>query len=197
MRRRFTVVLLALALVATACHDKGLPNPDPLPTRILDRSVATQGEAGLWSAANGAPQFFSNLVPTFWAVAEARGVRPDVAFAQSAKETNFGRYTGVIDASFRNPCGMKTTAGGSNGDPNAHQRFPTWTAGVTACVDHLALYAGAPGYPRVDTPDPRHFSFIRGTAPTVQQLGGRWAPNPQYGTSIVWAYLLHMIFDHR
>jgi N-acetylmuramoyl-L-alanine amidase len=108
-----------------------------------------------------------------------------VAYAQSALETGFGNFGGVINASFRNSCGLKTTQGGGNDDPNAHQRFPSWYTGVIACIDHLALYAGAPGYPKASTPDPRHFPSVYGTAPTVERLGGRWAPSPTYGTRIV------------
>ena len=121
----------------------------------------------------------------YWELAPSRGIRPDVAYAQSAKETGFGNFGGVIDASFRNPCGLKTTAGGNDNDPDAHQRFTTWRQGVTACLDHLALYAGAPGYPRAVTPDPRHFPSISATARTVERLGGSWAPSPDYGISIV------------
>jgi hypothetical protein len=196
MTRPWTLVVV-VALVATACHGRGLPSPNPLPTPIVDRTVATQSQARQWARANDAPRYYRNLVSIFWTVARARGVRPDLAFAQSAKETNFGRFGGVVDASFKNPCGLKITAGGANSDPDAHARFPNWTTGIRACVDHLALYAGARGYPRARSPDPRHFPFILGTAPTAERLGGRWAPNRRYGTSIVWAYLLHMIFDHR
>jgi hypothetical protein len=112
-------------------------------------------------------------------------VRPELAYAQAAKETNFGRFTGVLDASFRNPCGLKRTAGGGNHDPGAHRRFRTWKQGVTAHLDHLALYAGASGYPKRGTPDPRHFAFLHGKAPTVQALGGAWAPSRTYGREIV------------
>jgi N-acetylmuramoyl-L-alanine amidase len=116
-----------------------------------------------------------------------------VAYAQSAKETGYGNFGGVIDPSFRNPCGLKTTAGGSDSDPDAHQRFTTWRQGITACIDHLALYAGAPGYPRPSTPDPRHFPSIRGTARTVERLGAAWAPAPDYGLSIVRDYLTPLL----
>jgi N-acetylmuramoyl-L-alanine amidase len=169
----------------------------PLRTNIVDAPVATQLQARLWARDNGAPAYYRNLVPVFWREARARGVRPDGAFAQSAKETNFGRFTGVVSPSHRNPCGLKVTAGGSNDDPQAHARFPNWTTGIKACLDHLALYAGAPGYPRASTHDPRHFPSIRGTAPTFQRLGGRWAPNPLYGREIVDDMLIHMIFDYR
>ncbi len=68
-------------------------------------------------------------------------------------------------------------------------RFVNWRQGITACIDHLGLYAGAPGYPRTSTPDPRHFASIYATAPTVERLGGHWAPDPDYGRSIVRDYL--------
>ncbi|SJU02468.1 Uncharacterised protein [Clostridioides difficile] len=62
-----------------------------------------------------------------------------------------------MDESYNNPCGMKTSQGGSDTDPNAHQRFNSWDEGVQAHLDHLALYAGAKGYPKEGTYDPRHF----------------------------------------
>jgi N-acetylmuramoyl-L-alanine amidase len=139
-----------------------------------------------------AAEEFISLAGHYWDLAKDHGgVRPEVAFAQAAKETGFGLFGGVVDASFHNPCGMKTTAGGSNSDPNAHQRFASWTEGVTAHIDHLALYAGADGYPRAAgaTPDPRHFPFLAGKANSVEALGGKWAPSEDYGRSIVADYL--------
>ena len=56
---------------------------------------------------------------------------------------------------------------------------------MTAHLDHLALYAGARGYPKRRTPDPRHFAFLHGKARTVQALGGAWAPSRTYGREIV------------
>lgn len=184
-------MVLGLALVGTACH--GTPYGNRLTTPIVDDTVATKADAKRWAQREGAPQYYRELVETFWRAAKARGIRPDVAYAQSAKETNYGRYTGVVPRSHKNPCGLKVTAGGSNDDPSAHKRFATWKQGIRACLDHLALYAGAPGYPRADSPDPRHFPSIFGTAPTVQKLGGKWAPDKKYGVSIVDAYLVHMI----
>ena len=52
-------------------------------------------------------------------------------------------------------------------------------------MDHLALYAGAKGYPKDDTYDPRHFVTIKGKATTVNSLGGtKWAPSATYGEEI-------------
>ena len=141
--------------------------------------------AQAWAASQGATPTFVRLARLYWRLAPQRGIRPELAYAQAAKETNFGRFTGVVDASFHNPCGLKRTAGGGNYDPRAHRRFRTWRQGVTAHLDHLALYAGARGYPRRRTPDPRHFSFLHGRARTVQALGGKWAPSRTYGREIL------------
>lgn len=64
-------------------------------------------------------------------------------------------------------------------------QFPTPEVGVLAHLEHLALYAGAPGFPRASPVDTRHFGYLHGKAPTVEGLSGKWAPSPSYHTSIV------------
>ena len=158
-------------------------------TQIVGETFTTLATAERWAGDREATPRFVTNARLYFELAPSRGVRPEIAYAQSAKETGYGNFGGVIDATWRNPCGLKTAEGGGNDDPEAHQRFDTWRQGVTACIDHLALYAGAPGYPRPVTPDPRHFPFLQGVAPTVEQLGTRWAPDPEYGVSIVFDYL--------
>ncbi len=154
-------------------------------TPIVARPTATPDQAIEWARIKGAtPQFEANAI-NYWSYCTAIGINPVVAYAQYAKETGYGKFGGVIDASYCNPCGLKTTQGGSDTDPAAHQRFAHWEIGIDAHIDHLALYAGAPGYPRKDTPDPRHFDYRCGVAPTVEQLGGKWAPSPTYGQEIL------------
>ena len=125
----------------------------------------------------------------YWKYSEAHGgVNPAVSYIQAAKETGFGNFGGVITAEYHNPCGLKTKQGGEDNDPNAHQRFQNWDDGVKAHLDHLALYAGAKGYPRSVTTDPRHFSSICGKAKTVKALSGNWAPSHDYAKSILNIY---------
>lgn len=191
-RAVYLVPALALWLVGLAAVR--VPAAGAVGTFIVGTGRTTVDNAQLWAAHRKATAEFVGLAPLFWQIAPSRGgVRADIAYAQSAKETGYGRFGGVIDATFKNPCGMKITAGGSNSDPDAHQRFASWEEGITACIDHLALYAGAPGYPRADSPDPRHFPFLLGTARTVEELSGKWAPSPDYGYSIVRDYLNPMI----
>lgn len=162
---------------------------------IVGTTEATVAQAQAWAGAHGAAEWFRELAPLYWQLAAAHGgVRPDVAYAQSAKETRYGLFGGVIPGpEWHNPCGLKTRQGGDNSDPSAHARFADDATGVSAHLDHLALYAGAAGYPRSTTPDPRHFASIRGTAPTVEALSGKWAPSADYGASIVRDFLTGLL----
>lgn len=154
-------------------------------TVIMGPPTTTVEDMMKWAESRNADPLFVELAQVFYDVSVEVGVDPAVTYTQSAKETNFMHFTGVLDASFKNPCGLKTSGGGGDYDPDAHTRFDSWEQGIRAQVDHLALYAGAEGYPDPNSPDPRHFPSIYGVAPTVEELGGRWAPSPTYGTEIV------------
>ncbi|UFJ39300.1 glucosaminidase domain-containing protein [Brevibacillus humidisoli] len=160
-------------------------------TAIAGPALATVEQARQWAQSRSAAQAFIEVAAIYWRLGTDIGIRPEVAYAQSAKETAFGRFGGVVDRSFHNWCGLKTTEGGSSSDPNAHARFPDDETGVLAHMQHLALYAGV----EVTGPivDPRHFSFLRGTAETVEALGGKWAPSADYGQSIVRDYLTGLL----
>lgn len=162
-------------------------------TNILGTTSTTVEQAKAWATAKGATAEFVGLADLYWVLAPGHGgVRPDVGFAEAAKETGFGHFGGT-DPVFsatpadHNPCGLKTH------DASATAVFPDWQVGVTAHLDHLALYAGAGGYPRVGSPDPRAFASIWGSATTVEGLGGHYAPDPNYGASIVVDYLAPMM----
>lgn len=185
-------------LNATLCPGKNYPFAEIVMvasgTPILGPPQATVAQAQAWARSCNAAQIFIDLAPLYWQEAPLRGgVRPEVAYAQAAKETAFGRFGGVIPGpEWHNWCGLKTTSGGGNYDVNAHAKFPDDLTGVRAHLDHLALYAGAPGYPLPGTPDPRHFPYIAGTAKTVESLSGKWA-GAGYGESIVRDYLAGLL----
>lgn len=142
-----------------------------------------------WARSKKATETFVSLASKYLELGEKHGgVNPVLAYVQSAVETGFGKFGGVIDESYNNPCGMKTKDGGDDKDPNAHQRFSSWNEGISAHLDHLALYAGAEGYPRKETHDPRHFGFILGKAKTAKELSGVWATDKNYGDKIVRLY---------
>ena len=154
-------------------------------TPIMANPTVTIAQMRAWALSKKANPLFIELADVYYNISVKTGIDPAVTYAQSAKETAYMKFGGVLDASFKNPCGLKTSQGGDNKDPNAHKRFASWEEGIQAQVDHLALYAGKEGYPKAGSPDPRHFPYLRGTAPTVESLGGKWAPASNYGTSIV------------
>ncbi|MFR2664765.1 MAG: glucosaminidase domain-containing protein, partial [Clostridium sp.] len=170
---------------------------------ILSSDSTTVAQAEAWARAKGATEEFVGLASLYQKYASSRGgVNWVVAYVQAAKETGYGKFGGVLDASYHNPCGLKNSSGGADEDPNAHKRFDNWDQGIIAHLDHLALYAGAAGYPKTNyvskwqnsnldstsTYDPRHFAYLKGRATTVNDLGGQWAPSSTYGVEIFRLY---------
>lgn len=157
--------------------------------KIISDTDVTASKAKKWAESRGATDTFADLADLYYKYSKKCGnVNPAIAYVQAAKETNFGKFNGVVPENYCNPCGLKTSAGGDNSDVNAHMKFDSWDEGVQAHMDHLALYAGASGYPKSGSYDPRHFATIKGTAKKVSSLGGKWAPSSSYGDEIVKMY---------
>jgi peptidoglycan hydrolase-like protein with peptidoglycan-binding domain len=147
-----------------------------------------------WARAKNAdPRFINDILPALWRASQAlrsanggRGIDFAVVAAQSAKETGWGRFGGVLTPAFNNTAGIKTAGGGGDYDPDAHQRFASWDEGARGHLNHLAAYVGLDP---VGEPHPRYFTVRRvpwaGSIVTVEQLGQRWAPSGSYGTDIV------------
>lgn len=182
--KRLTTFLFAFAMVLVIIPLTGV-QAAITDTKIVSETKVTARQAEQWAKSKGATDNFVKLAQLYWKYAPTHGnVNPAIAYVQAAKETGYGNFGGVLNESYNNPCGMKTSAGGSDSDPSAHQKFNTWDEGVQAHLDHLALYAGATGYPRSNTYDPRHFATIKGKAVTVNALGGKWAPSLTYGEEV-------------
>lgn len=116
------------------------------------------------------------------AEANYEGVRAEVVFAQAMHETGWLQFGGDVKAEQCNFAGIGAT-GGVPGNS-----FNDWGAasvhkGLRAQVQHLKAYASTD---KLLNPciDPR-FSFVtRGCAPTIQDLGGKWATGSGYGTAL-------------
>lgn len=178
-------------------------------TAVLGPPTILPSRAADWARSRNAATWFPDLAELYWAIAPLAGVRPEVVFAQAARETGFGKFGRAVTREHHNFCGLKVHDSNSLPDDAAdtHFRFPTDEVGVKAHVDHTALYAGAPGYPisatkiivagravgYMGTPDPRHFPHIRGTASTVEAMGGKWAPSLSYGYELVSGYMNPMM----
>ncbi|WP_082233031.1 N-acetylmuramoyl-L-alanine amidase [Halobacillus massiliensis] len=113
---------------------------------------------------------------------KAYGLRGDIAYAQALHETNYFRFTGLVDKSQNNYAGIGATGPGCPGAV-----FASPELGVHAHIQHLYAYASSrslpEGYSKVD---PRFDLVTRGSAATWIQLNGKWAvPGTSYGQSIL------------
>lgn len=169
---------------------------------ILGKSTATYEQAETWvKSVKTANKLLLENLPLIWKAAEGNGINPVVMLAQVCVETGYLNFGGVLNASFHNTCGLKTTKGGSNTSASAHMRFKSWADGIQAHADHLGLYAGAKNCPKYSpetkgypndkykangtTLDPRHFTYLYGKCPTVEGLSGTWATNKNYAKTLL------------
>ena len=136
-------------------------------------------------AAGGAPDI-SAFAQIFYEEAVKEGVRPEVAFAQTMKETGWLQYGGDADISQYNFAGLGTTGGGVPGN-----QYPDVRTGVRAQIQHLKAYATDEALAG-DCVDERYAYVTKGSAPYVEWLGQKenpqgfgWATGENYGYDIV------------
>ena len=168
---------------------------------ILGKATVTYAQAEAWvKSVKTANKLLLENLPIIWKAAEGNGINPVVMLAQVCYETGYFNFGGVLNASFHNTCGLKTTKGGGDREANAHMRFKSWVDGIQAHADHLGLYAGAKNCPKYSpetknypndkykangtTLDPRHFTYLYGKCPTVEGLSGTWATNKNYAVTL-------------
>lgn len=77
---------------------------------ILGPSTIDVDRVRRWAAARSCTVEFAGVLPLYWRYAPERGVRPEVAAVQFAKETGFGRFGRAVTPAHRNPCGLKVRA---------------------------------------------------------------------------------------
>jgi N-acetylmuramoyl-L-alanine amidase len=116
---------------------------------------------------------------------EFYGIRGDIAFAQAIHETDYFRFTGIVQPEQNNFCGL-----GATGPGNPGASFKNPKLGVLAHIQHLYAYATTKSLPkRFRLVDPRFNLVERGSAPTWTALNGKWAvPGDNYGQSILGIY---------
>jgi N-acetylmuramoyl-L-alanine amidase len=171
------------------------PVPDPTSEQRMMREDALLGPArgssaqvlatALLAGAARPDQLWAYVTEVYRLAPEV-GLDPAIVVAQSALETGWWQSEAWID--HLNPAGIGVTGSEVTG--------PTWTSGTEAAraqLVHLYLYAVGP-IPH-DHPlapyvglDPRYEPALSagraGIAPTIADLSGRWATDPNYGDGI-------------
>jgi hypothetical protein len=147
---------------------------------IMGRGYTSDVQLLMFLKANNesAPDRYKDLPRFYREEAALEGVNHDIAFCQMCVETSFLRFGGSLDPEDNNFGGIGAV--GSSG--GASFRDPR--IGVRAQIQHLKAYASTEPLSQVRV-DPRFDFVLRGVAPMVEQLSGRWAEDALYGSRIL------------
>jgi len=118
------------------------------------------------------------------AEAKAEGVRAEVVFAQAMIETGWLQFGGDVQAAQCNFCGLGAIGGGAPGESFNIFGTDSVRMGLRAQIQHLKAYASTDALNQTLV-DPRFNYVARGRAPYVEDLGGTWAADKQYGTKLM------------
>ena len=156
----------------------------------LDQMVAYYAQSGAKYpgeilAEGGAPDI-ETFCQIYIEEAEKEGVRSEVAFAQTMKETGWLQYGGDAKITQFNFAGLGTTGNGVQGNS-----FSDVREGVRAQIQHLKAYATDEEL-LSECVDSRYGYVTKGCAPYVEWLGQQenpegygWAVGANYGYDIV------------
>lgn len=165
-------------------------------------------QAEQWARERGATLAFVDNARRYWTLAEGVSIRPEVAYAQSGKETGFGRFGGVVTPDMHNWCGLKVArpqdapwppntpdylrTRGTDYNVLAHEHFDTDDEGVRQHLNHLNAYAfGHQGVP-LGVPAARRAVILTtswaGTIRTVEDLW-HWNGRADYPETLMTGYL--------
>lgn len=137
----------------------------------------------------------SDYASLYLEIGNKYGVRGDLAFAQSIKETGYWRFGGSVRSDQNNFAGLGAVNRQTQG-----AAFNTPREGIEAQIQHLYGYATTKPLPKgTEVVDPRweilNQAGLRGAAPNWEDLNGKWAvPGEGYGQDIVaiWERILQM-----
>lgn len=148
--------------------------------RIMSRGNTSQVQMIMFLRANNedALNLFPDIASLYREEATIEGVNYDIAFCQMCLETGYLRFGGDLRPEYNNFAGLGAIAPGTQ-----PATFPSARIGVRAHIQHLKAYASLEPLVQ-ELVDPRFRFVTRGIAPLVQQLSGRWAADPDYGSKI-------------
>jgi N-acetylmuramoyl-L-alanine amidase len=158
-------------------------------TPIMGQAIVTKEQMIKYFQQNNSIKSFdyiNSFVSILLEEASIEGVRPDAAFAQMMKETNFLKFTGTVKEEQNNFAGL-----GATGRAVTGASFPDIRTGIRAVIQHLKCYASTDSIKQTIV-DPRYAEWLRGKAPYIEWLGttenpygAGWATDDNYGYDIV------------
>lgn len=162
-------------------------------TSMFGAAAVSIEKAQAWAQRNGATDSFVAAAQLYWKYGEITGIRPDILYAQAAKETGYGKYGGAVLPEQNNFAGIKKY--GATGDATEdHETFETQEDGVRGHFNHMSAYLGVAPVGEVHG---RYNSVVKmkwaGSVKTLEALGGKWCPDLYYGFSVLHNYLEQMM----
>lgn len=170
----------------------GVPSPAPIsPSTTLvspARALQVQAEADILPRPNGTydDADVREILGRYYDTGPHGGLDPLLAVAQMTLETA-SLSSEWSQPPHNNPAGIGVT-----GQPGVGISFPDWPTAVRAHVGRLLAYALPPGAANPDQQELIHEALswrplpdtLRGVAPTLGGLSGRWAADTQYADKI-------------
>lgn len=121
-------------------------------------------------------------------------IKPEVAFCQAMKETNFLKFGGDVKISQYNFAGL-----GATGNSESGATFRSIEEGIRAHVQHLYAYTDKNASENnlgAACVDPRFKYVTKGCAPYVEWLGQKENPIPGQGWATAEGYGYSIINDY-
>lgn len=170
-----------LTRAEAACFLYRVIDPSADKTSITGAAQVSVSQAQAWAKSKGAHERFIEVAPLYWKYGDLFGIRPEVMYAQAGKETAYGKYGGAVLPEMNNWAGIKVKS--PEGDRTEdHETFATPEDGVRAHFNHMSAYVGIAPIGEVHD---RYYVVKSiawaGTVKYVEQLGGRWCPDINYG----------------
>ncbi len=169
-------------------------------------SQTTKNQMVLYFLANNAsyPTYYANntnidtiskFCDLYIAECGKLNIKPEVAFCQAMKETNFLKFGGDVKISQYNFAGLGATGNSASG-----ATFRSIEEGIRAHVQHLYAYANKNASENnlggVACVDPRFKYVQKGSAPYVEWLGQKENPIPGQGWATAEGYGYSIINDY-
>ena len=160
-------------------------NEKSIDTTIRGKAKLTVEQAKAWAKEKGGTAKYIKVADAYWYYGEQMGIRPEILYAQAGWETNYGKYTGVVSEDMNHWAGIKVY-GRNDDEKDAHETFVTPEEGARAHFNHMSAYIGVEPF---GVPHQRYYSVKSlawaGTVRTLEELGGKWCPDTEYGIKIL------------
>lgn len=119
-----------------------------------------------------------NIAKLYIEESKTEGINHDIAFSQMCLETGFLKFNGIVHSNQNNFCGL-----GAINNNICGEKFNSKREGVRAHIQHLKAYASHESL-KNQVLDKRFHFVKRGISPSVGNLSGRWAADPEYSNKI-------------